>query len=110
MTPEFATSCAAVLALITALVSLYFCLRSGSVPEIQTQVRQLAIDVTELYDKVEHWTRRDRVRKLREGQEAARQKEIDQEHLPALAGDTKTRKAQLRAKLFGRPPKSEKLQ
>lgn len=104
MTPEFATSVCAVLALITALVSLYFCLRSGSLPEVTTQVRQLALDVTELYDKVEHWTRRDRVRKLREGQEAARQKEIDETTLPAQPANTKARKAQLRAKLFGRPP------
>lgn len=107
MTPEFATSVCAVLALITALVSLYFVLRTGSLPEIQSTVRQLSLDVSELYDKVEHWTRRDRVRKLREGQEQARQKEIDETTLPAPTGTVKARKAQLRAKMFGRAPKSE---
>jgi hypothetical protein len=65
----------------------------------------LSIDVTELYDKVEHWTRRDRVRKLRDGQEAAKLKQADD--APGNSGENgvKARKAALRSKLFGRTPK-----
>lgn len=110
MDPIFVASTLSVLSLITSGVSLYFCVRTGSLPQIQSEVRQLALDVSEVYDKLEHWTRRDRVRKLREGQEKAREKEIDEVTLPASPESAKARKAQLRAKVFGKKPRSEQLQ
>lgn len=86
----------AVAALLASLVALGVSLivYRASPAELQSELRQLALDVTELYDKIEHWTRRERVRRLREGQEgaaAARAAEV-----PASATD---RKAQLRARL-----------
>lgn len=62
-----------VLALVAAGVSLWLSVRTGSLSELTSTVRQLSLDVSELYDRVEHWTRRERVRKLRDGQESALQ-------------------------------------
>lgn len=66
MTYDALALLAALAADLLALVSLVVSLlgRSGN-------VRQLTLDVAELYDRVDHWQRRDRVRKLREGQEKA---------------------------------------
>lgn len=65
----FLALAACVLALISTAVALGG--RRGN-------VRQLALDVAELYDRVDHWQRRDRVRKLRDGQEKAAQAEQQQ--------------------------------
>lgn len=59
------------LALVTAAVSLYLHLRTGSLHELVSHVRQLDLDVHEAFDVIEKWTRRDRVRRLREGRENA---------------------------------------
>lgn len=79
---EYAASTIALLALITAGVSLWLTVRGGSFHELRTQVRQIDLDLHELFDTVEKWTRRDRVRRLREGREAAG---AEQASLPAVA-------------------------
>lgn len=92
-------------ALVSLAVSAWVSLRPrpDSPAELLSTVRQLSLDVTELYDKVEHWQRRDRVRRLREGQEKAA---ADPE-LADLGGqrahdvDGALSKAQLRELVFG---------
>lgn len=78
-----------VIALVSSAVSLWLHRRAESPAELTSQVRQLGLDVSELYDKVEHWTRRERVRRFREGQGA------DQPATPPTVAD---RKAALRAR------------
>lgn len=60
-----------VLALISSVVSLVIHSRTGSSHQLQSAVRQLTLDVQEVFDRVEHWTRRDRVRKMRDGRESS---------------------------------------
>lgn len=67
-----------VLALVTSTVSLWLHHRVGSVRELESRLRQQELDLHELFDTVEKWTRRDRVRRLRDGQAAA----LEQPQLP----------------------------
>lgn len=76
MAPEIVLgtlSAIAVLALISAAVSLWLHLRSGSVHSLESKVNQVTLDLHDLFDTVEKWTRRDRVRRLRDGREEAGQ-------------------------------------
>jgi hypothetical protein len=41
--------------------------RPKSPEELWSHVRQQGLDLSELYDRVDHWQRRDRVRNVREG-------------------------------------------
>lgn len=66
-----AASALSLLALVSAGVSLWLTTRAASPRELTSSVRQLELDLHELFDTVEKWTRRDRVRRLREGREAA---------------------------------------
>jgi hypothetical protein len=66
-----AASALSLLAMVTAGVSLWLTTRAASPRELTSSVRQLELDLHELFDTVEKWTRRDRVRRLREGREAA---------------------------------------
>lgn len=56
-----------VIALISAVVSMVLHFRGGSFHELRTEVRQLSTDVENLYDSVERWTHRQRVRNMRDG-------------------------------------------
>jgi hypothetical protein len=69
-----------------------------SAGEVLSQHRQLALDVQELYDKVDHWQRRERVRKMRDGQELAAKTTAAEQELPM---DAKSVKAMLREQVFG---------
>lgn len=91
MSPLFWVGVLAATALVSALVSVALTLWAGSTFQLRSEVRQLSIDVTELFDKVEHWRGRDAVRRMRAGQEAAAA-------VPA-ALSPQEHKAQLRAKL-----------
>lgn len=77
-----------VVALVSSIVSLWLHYRTGSVRQLTSEVRQTSLDVHELFDTVEKWTRRDRVRRLREGR-------VETE--PAVPLTPADRKAQLRA-------------
>lgn len=87
-----------VFALLIAGLSLVFHWARGQehpdVSEVRKQLQELSLAHADLVDKVTHWQRRDRVRKLRESREAP------QEDLPM---DPKALKADLRAKVFGLP-------
>lgn len=50
-----------VLALCGAVISLVLHYRSGSAAQLQSEVRQLAIDVEELFGAVDKWTKRRQV-------------------------------------------------
>lgn len=80
-------------AIVSSVVSLWQVYRDGSFHELRSLVRQIDLDLHELFDTVEKWTRRDRVRRLREGREAAGEV---QQALP-LPG-TKEYKSMLRSK------------
>jgi len=67
----WAASTFGLLGLISGGISLWLQHRDGSFHELRSQVRQLDLDVHEQFDVIEKWTRRDRVRRLREGREAA---------------------------------------
>lgn len=56
-----------ILALISAAISIVLHFRGGSFHELRTEVRQLSTDVENLYDSVERWTHRQRVRNMRDG-------------------------------------------
>lgn len=60
-----------ILALITSTISLWLHFRTGSVHELNTQVRQLALDLDDVYDTVEKWSHRQAVRNMRAGKQAA---------------------------------------
>lgn len=70
--PDFATSALATLAVLSAVISAISLmavmkLRQQPLPtEVLKMVHTLASDVQDLYDRVDHWQRRDRVRNLRE--------------------------------------------
>lgn len=66
-----AASVIALLALVSSAISVAVALRLKVESELRTTVRQLVTDMHELFDVVEKWTRRDRVRRLREGRENA---------------------------------------
>lgn len=59
------------LAVVSSIVSLWLHVRTGSFHDLQTQVRALARDVEDLYDAVEKWGNREKVRNLRAGKAAA---------------------------------------
>lgn len=60
-----------VLALVAAGVSLWMHLRIGSLHELQSQIRSTTGDMAELFDLFEKWTKRERVRRLRDSREEA---------------------------------------
>jgi len=106
--PEFLTS--AILLLTATFSALAFGISTVSLlihwkrpqlhPEttrLQAEIEQLRANNLELLDRVEHWMKRDRVRKLRAGAEAAQ--DNAQGEPEAQTGD---RKAQLRKKVYGR--------
>jgi len=62
---------ALILVAVSSIVSLWLHLRAGSFHSLQTQVRALARDVEDLYDAVEKWGNREKVRNLRAGKAAA---------------------------------------
>lgn len=64
---------------------------------LQGEIEQLRASSLELLDRVEHWMKRDRVRKLRAGQQAAQEGRGDE--IEENSGD---RKAQLRKKVMGK--------
>ena len=70
---QFWVGALCLLAMVSGVGSLWFSVRAGSTTTLRGQVRQLDLDLHELYDVVEKWTRRDRVRRFRDGQEAAMQ-------------------------------------
>jgi len=84
----FLTLGASLMALVIAIVSLAFQLRAGSVHELQSKVRSIDADVTDLAERLNTWQRRDSVRKARDA------KEPMPVEIPSL-GD---RKSQLRAR------------
>lgn len=64
---------------------------------LQAEIEQLRANSLELLDRVEHWMKRDRVRKLRAGQQAAQEAAGDE--IDEKPGD---KKAQLRQKVYGK--------
>jgi len=54
-------------AVALAGVSLALHWRAGTATALVPRVHALESDLNDLYDRVEHWQRRDRVRRLREG-------------------------------------------
>jgi hypothetical protein len=82
----FVASAIAISALVTAGVSLWIHYRTGSLTELRSRVRQLDLDLHDLFDTVEKWTRRDRVRRLREGRESEQTSEPTQ---PQTVADVK---------------------
>jgi hypothetical protein len=89
----WAASTFSLLALVSSLFSLWKHYSTGSLLEIRSQVRQLDLDVHEAFDVIEKWTRRDRVRRLREGRESAGE--------PAQPLTLAQRKAELRRRSEG---------
>lgn len=71
----FVTSALATLSLVTATVTLLVNLKTAArirpLAELETQVSQLSIQVSDLADFTERRERRERVRRLRDGREAA---------------------------------------
>jgi len=68
------------------------------VARVDNEIQGIRTSILELFDRVEHWMKRDRVRKLRESQEAK----------PEGQGETEAparpeTKAELRRRLLGRP-------
>jgi hypothetical protein len=87
----FLVACSAALALLAigiAGVSLAFRRQPPEFSDLLSQVRALDSDLTELADKVNHWMRRDAVRRARSGH--------DEPAVPAVPLD---RKAELRQRL-----------
>jgi hypothetical protein len=82
----YCASTLAFVALVSAGISLWIHYRTGSLTELRSSVRQLDLDLHELFDTVEKWTRRDRVRRLREGREASETPSAPQ---PATREDVK---------------------
>lgn len=64
---------------------------------LMAEIEQLRSAQLDILDRVEHWMKRDRVRRARQGAEAARGGAEDE--IDAPAGD---RKAQLRQKFYGK--------
>lgn len=56
----------AILALVSSGVSLVLHRRGGSPVDLAHRVHVLELDLNELFDRVDHWQRRDRVRRLRD--------------------------------------------
>lgn len=73
---------ATLLALVTAIVSLVIQLRGESIHTLTTQVRQLALDVEDVYDRLEKWTHRSQVRAMREGKQQATAMSVPQPGTP----------------------------
>lgn len=71
-------------------------LRGKEHPDVTT----LRAEVLDMLDKVEHWMKRDRIRKLRESHEPPTEEAAPGQELPAA--DPKVAKALLRAQIFGR--------
>lgn len=69
----FAAVAISLAALVVAGISLIVSLRAARISPAETlsEVRKVQLDVAELFDKVDHWTRRDRVRNVREGKTRA---------------------------------------
>jgi len=59
------------LAFVSGAVSLWLHFKTGSLHELTSQIRSVTGDMAELFDLFEKWTKRDRVRRLRDGREAA---------------------------------------
>lgn len=59
-----------IFALISALVSIALTLRAGSVYTLHQRVTSLQLELAEVLDRFEAWTKRDRVRLSRAGHEA----------------------------------------
>ena len=90
----FLVACDAALALLAlgcAAVSLYFRAQPPEFHSLLTQVRGLDSDLSELSDKVNHWMRRDAVRRARAGRE--------EPEAPAIPASRNDRKAEIRARL-----------
>ena len=83
----------ALLALGCAVVSLYFRAVPPELHNVTTQVRSLDSDLSELSDKVNHWMRRDAVRRARAGREEG---DAGASSSPATP---MTRKQELRARI-----------
>ena len=64
------------------------------VSEVRKQTQELSLAHADLVDKVTHWQRRDRVRKLRESREQPQEEAFT---------DPKALKADLRSRVFGLP-------
>lgn len=60
---------AVLLALSFAVVSLWLSLRSGSSADLEARINALRTEVSDLFDRVEQWQKRDRVRRVREAKE-----------------------------------------
>jgi len=82
----------AVSALVLSGVSLMLHRKGGSAVDLAHRVHTLELDLNELFDRVDHWQRRDRVRRLREPA-------IELPNPAAPARGTPEYKAALRAKL-----------
>ena len=91
-------TCISVFALLIAGLSLVFHWARGQehpdVSEVRKQIQEISLAHADLVDKVTHWQRRDRVRKLRESHEKS------PEEMPS---DPKALKANLRSAVFGLP-------
>lgn len=92
----FSIAACSILALGIAGLSLAIQLKRGAehpdVSEVRTSVRELHTQYLDLLDKVEHWVKRDRVRRLRDSH--------DPKDEPAAAAPQDI-KANLRARVFG---------
>jgi len=86
----------ALLGFVASGVSLWLHRKPGSLSDVSTRVHALELDLNELYDRVDHWQRRDRVRRLRQGQEEL--PIVPQDVEPARG--TPEHKAWLRGKLL----------
>lgn len=91
----------ALVAFAASLISLGLSLtvalrpRVKTTEELQSVLRQQQVDLSELFDRVEHWVRRDRVRNLRDGKERKAVTEAE-EQLPLAVGPDGLTKSQLR--------------
>lgn len=104
LTASFFITIATVFGLLGLCISIVSLLIHWKRPEqhpdvsrVESELASVKASTIELYDRVEHWMKRDRVRKAREGQEPAR----DGPQEP-VGGDPAARKADLRRKVFGR--------
>jgi hypothetical protein len=94
----FLVSCSAALAVLAigiAAVSLAIRRQPPEFSALTSQVRALDSDLSELADKVQHWMRRDAVRRARSGQD-------EPAAVPAIAMDRKAELRQRVAALAGR--------
>lgn len=95
----------AVLSLGIAVLSLLLHYARGQQhPDVTAVSRELAAlraEHLDLWDKVEHWRKRDNVRRARAGKESAEQLELEPGNVPDIKTDRLGWKAEMRKRLHG---------